>query len=558
MVKVSQYELEREANIARNKAFLEQLQLKQAVEELTEGLPPSAKQRAAAEAEVKAKQAKKPRDPRKKTETPVDAPRRQSRRLQGASADPTTKRKRVAEEEEEAAKAAEDALEQEYLNHVTKRARHEDFSLSGSAPAAFEGDTPLPVGRAIHSGEAETREIEDLQNRLRDMDLVARNQVGKARIYSSTYHRDASKDLIFFGDKAGQVAVWDVRAPTDEVDDDGDVTPKDGENELGKVYQMQIHWPAKDTSSVSCVKVDPANANVIYTTAYDCTVRRTSLTDQASTELYSLEDTLLSSLDPLPNGELWVSDNDGGITHLDQREEQKKAIRYQLSDKKIGCVSLNPVYTNYLSVSSNSRSLKIWDSRCLRGALDQVPEDMKAEKDTSSYPTTVVDSDVISNYLDSDDGKSALRAEWKHGKSVSSGYWAPDGRKLVTTSYDDTVRLWDFREDVLTGSAPFPSARPLTSVKHNVQTGRFVSILKAQWSMNPEVYPHFTIANMKPYTILVYSAKGDLLAELGPSQYNKRVQAVTCSHPRIVERAAGGGADGKVFLWGPKNFWDEA
>jgi hypothetical protein len=37
-------------------------------------------------------------------------------------------------------------------------------------------------------------------------------------------------------------------------------------------------------------------------------------------------------------------------------------------------------------------------------------------------------------------GPAMLRGECKHGKSVTSAYWDPRGRSIVSTSYDDTLR----------------------------------------------------------------------------------------------------------------------
>lgn len=72
-----------------------------------------------------------------------------------------------------------------------------------------------------------------------------------------------------------------------------------------------------------------------------------------------MDETLISSFDVDPEGyELWISDTDGGVTHLDVREDKSKARRYQLSDVKIGTVSLNPVNTNFLLTGSNNRLLK--------------------------------------------------------------------------------------------------------------------------------------------------------------------------------------------------------
>jgi hypothetical protein len=43
--------------------------------------------------------------------------------------------------------------------------------------------------------------------------------------------------------------------------------------------------------------------------------------------------------------------------------------------------------------------------------------------------------------LDKSKGAAAtLRAEWRHDKSVTSAYWDPRGRSIVSTSYDDTLR----------------------------------------------------------------------------------------------------------------------
>ena len=50
------------------------------------------------------------------------------------------------------------------------------------------------------------------------------------------------------------------------------------------------------------------------------------------------------------------------------------------------------------------------------------------------------DSKTMQKFLDSKKGQGCLRGEWTHGKSVSSAYWDPRGRSVVSTSYDDTLR----------------------------------------------------------------------------------------------------------------------
>lgn len=68
---------------------------------------------------------------------------------------------------------------------------------------------------------------------------------------------------------------------------------------------------------------------------------------------------MISSFDIVPSGhEMWISDTAGGVTHLDVREEKSKGKWYQLSDQKIGCVSVNPSRPNFLLTASNSKELR--------------------------------------------------------------------------------------------------------------------------------------------------------------------------------------------------------
>lgn len=173
------------------------MQLKQAVDELTDGLPSTSKLNSVA------KKSTKPKEPRKKRESVPndDAPRRQSRRLHPPVVNPETpetKRKRVAEEEENNAKDAEAQLEREMEEHQSKRARHDPLDFGGELPPAFDNDIPSPTRRVIHSG-TERREIEDLRDKVKDLSLIAHNKVSQHRIYCAAYHRDVSKDLLFFG-----------------------------------------------------------------------------------------------------------------------------------------------------------------------------------------------------------------------------------------------------------------------------------------------------------------------------------------------------------------------
>ncbi|KIK57771.1 hypothetical protein GYMLUDRAFT_746592 [Collybiopsis luxurians FD-317 M1] len=552
MPKLSAYEKEREANIARNRALLEQLELKQAVESL--GFP--AKQ---APPKTKAKPVQSTKKAKEKQE---EAPRRQSARLRNTAAfdpneSPSKKRKREAEEQERFAKEAEERIEAQEREFLAKRPRHNDLDLveltdegvevaqlSTELQAITQTAHPKRLGDAdafvYEEDEKDKAEVEQLRQKLQGMKVVARAKVTENRVYSAAYHPDPTKDLIFFGDKHGQLGIWDARAPPDEDGNENESDPDTKEN--GKYWRLQVHWPATSKSSISSVKLDPIDSHTVYTSAYDCSIRALSFTTGISREIFTNDDTLISSIDVVPNGrEMWISDAAGGVTHLDLREDKSKGKWYQLSEQKIGCVSVNPTRTNFLLTASNSREMRIWDTR----KLESMVLDLSLEESATEF-----DSEVVTKYRESKEGAGFLRSEWRHDKSVSSAYWDPRGRSIVSTSYDDSIRLWDVHTSAFKSSKAFPSSRPFARVSHNCQTGRWLTVLRAQWNPNPDVYPHFTIANMN-HSLDIISCKGERIARLSDPSKITAVQAVTCSHPSIVERAATGNASGRCVLWAP-------
>ncbi|KAH9952172.1 WD40 repeat-like protein [Amylocystis lapponica] len=547
------FEAEREATIARNREILAKL-------DISVDLPVKRK--------AQSKPSAKPVQPAKRVKREREAPAvpvRQSARLRRTAVDPSEspakKRKREQEAEEARKKEEEARLAEEERARVAKRPRHHALDIAEVADelepeelAALKVtlqaivDKPHPRrpgdpdAFVFEDDKKENAEVSELKKQFQRLKVVARAKVTQDRVYSAAYHPDPTKDLIFFGDKHGQLGIWDARAPRDDVEDEdeNDSSVQDGEG--GKYWRLQLHWPATSKSSISAIKFDPINAHNVFTSSYDCTIRSLSFTTGIAQEIYSTEDVLISSIDLNPNGhELWVSDANGGLTHLDIREDRSKAKWYQLSDQKIGSVSINPTNPRYLVTASNSRALKLWDVRKLK--------DIAA--DSSDTPSSrEFDQEVVEEFISSKKGKGSLRAEWRHGKSVSSAFWDPRGRSIVSTSYDDTIRLWDISSTLLSRDTPFPSSRPFSQIKHNCQTGKWVTILKAQWSLNPDYYPHFSIGNMD-HSLNIFSCKGDLVAKLADRQRISAVQAVTCSHPNILERVASGNASGRCVLWAP-------
>ncbi|KAH9005298.1 WD40 repeat-like protein [Lactarius hatsudake] len=550
------YELEREANIARNRALIEQLQLKSASASITE------KAKVPAKPKQQQKPKTKPVQPIKKEKRAVqEAPRRTSARLRGSTSavdpdeTPAQKRKREREDEDRRRMEEEERLAAEERAREAKRPRHheldletlaeqeESVSLSGLS-STFQSlllaRYPRRRGErdafVFDSSKKEDAEVAALRARVQNLKIVARAKVTQDRVYSAAYHPEPTKDLIFFGDKHGQLGLWDARAPAEEVSEEDDVDSD--QREAGKYWRLQVHWPATAQSSISCIKFDPIDAHSVYTSAYDSSVRSLSFTSGISREVFAMEKVLLTSMDlPPASHEMWLSDAEGWITHLDLREHRSKFRTYQVSDQKIGCVSVNPTNPTFILTASNNRSLKVWDVR-------------KLQKLPAHDGVFELDRGGVDEFKASKGGAATLRAEWKHDKSVTSTYWDPRGRSIVSTSYDDTLRIWDLRPSLMATDVPFPNFKPVTRIRHNCQTGKWLTMLKAQWSPNPDVYPHFTIGDLD-HSLDIFGCKGEFLAKLSDKDKVSATQAVTCSHPSVVERVASGNGSGRCVLWAP-------
>ncbi|KAL5635734.1 hypothetical protein ACGC1H_004519 [Rhizoctonia solani] len=559
MDELTEYERARAANIAANQSLLAQMGIKDAQREIsaTPSTPTVKKE--------------KPVQPRKrKAETPPDnKPRRQSRRLRssGLTIPPNeTRAQRQKREAEEAKLNKEAKQEAERLaaeERLAKMPRHQDLEFDTLAEDFDEEETiawdtfqsalvknkyKQRIGSwtpEVSDEKRMAREKDELVAELKKLTLVSRAKVCKERVYSAAYHPITTKDVIFFGDKAGTIGIWDARATPDDHEDDGGQQPS---AEDGRYWSLQPHWPKTSKSSISSIRINPRDAHSIFTSSYDGSLRVTDFVSGISKELAYTEDYLSTSVDLAPNGyELWMSDSGGSIQHLDTREgDRSRSRRWQLTEKeKIGCVSVNPVAPHLLLTASNNRTMRMWDARYLKkvGSTSGKSEDGDHQPPESTW-------EDIEGYLGTGNGPKCLWGEWAHRQSVSSAYWDISGRRIVSTSYDDTLRVWDVRPNALKQDGPLKSFRPAAEIKHNCQTGRWVTILRARWSDNPDAYPHFTIGNMAQ-SLDVVGYNGEVLVKLTNREKISAVQAVTASHPSIVARAVSGNASGRCVLWAP-------
>ncbi|WRT70364.1 uncharacterized protein IL334_007362 [Kwoniella shivajii] len=590
------YEIERQKTIAQNRLLLDSL-----------GLDPSGASKipfskTATTASPKPKL--KPSSASKKRKAPSShvvedsGPRRRSGRLAGLEADGEELKVKLIEEEkerevlriinrkerdkimdinkmvEEPTQGEIESLE-EYLKSLSLLKNPRQFpspsTSSSSSSTVVKSGTDSPKDMYADSDTIPT-EVARLKSAFKNMELKANAKVTNERVYTMVVHPERTKTVVLVGDKYGQLGIWDaLGAPEEKVkseDDTNGVQAPEEEGYEGRIWKVQAHA----RNAITCMKVDPVNGSGLFSSSYDCSLRHLSFSSLKSTELFAFSDEnmLVTHFDLVPNGqEAWIADKNGGISHCDFREDKRgrERRRWIVQEEgraaKLGGLSVNPLMPHLIVTAGNDNNLRLWDAR----SLSSVPANptsittpissakAKAEPGVDTpYPDSFItgetDYEGVSKFMTSKKGTGILRASWKHGKSCSSAYWDPWGKRILTTSYDDRLRVWSLQPPSLLLPQPLSTShfQPTRQIPHNCQTGRWLTILRAQWSLNMDYMPHFTVGNMKR-TLDVVTANGEKVVQLW-NEVVTAVPAVSASHPNLVDHVVGGNTSGRIQLWG--------
>lgn len=520
---VSEYEQARQEKIAKNQALLQQLQL----DAQQAGLGPKrAKAKPTASAGTKRK-----REVKKAIKE--EGPRRTSSRLRGIVAD--------SEVAHQKAEAEAEAFQQQ---QIAKRQRvSDDIDLKEAIVNGKNWDRAgnwLSLVGPANPGERtfDAQDIKDtsdvelkaLRERMSSLQLwegaePSRIKITPERIYALGFHPTADKALVFAGDKLGSLGLFDasqtspekIKQEADDADEDGDEV--DDEMEPA-ITTFKIH-----TRTISAFQCSPHDQNAIYSASYDSSIRKLDLGKASAIEVYAPAD----RSEDLPLSGVQIAHSDPNMLHfttLDGRFGMKD-IRtpahevvdlLQLSEKKIGGFSLHPAHPHLLATASLDRMLKLWDLRKISG------------KGENRLPHLI--------------GEHVSKLSVSHAAFNSAG-------QVATASYDDTVKIYDFSAsgDWKPGYEMVGDNEmlPTTIVPHNNQTGRWVTILRAQWQLQPQDgIQRFVIGNMNRF-VDVYTGDGKQLAQLGGDGITA-VPAVAQFHP-TEDWIAAGTASGKLCLW---------
>lgn len=379
---LSEYERQRQENIRKNQELLRQLQLTRDV--LTPVRPSPS--RTSSHSKEKSVVQKK----RKIEEEPT--PRRMSSRIRGIKADISEAGLRNEIENEMARRLEEEKKARERIQGDIK-VGGSFFNRDGKIVTMFtDEDVKNTTDKSLKS-------IREKMMGLKIQEICGQVQVRVTpeRVYTMAFHPMVDKQLIFAGDKVGNMGILD---PSSSIkDEDGD--------ELPNVTQAKWH-----SGAISGMVFNSTGQN-LFTCSNDGTIRNYDLEKSVASPVFEPEDKnmVLTSLDILSDNVLYFSTQGGQIGRRDLRT--KKTDIWQVTDKKIGNISSHPLNRSLIATASLDRTFAIWDLRKLKW------EGLK------SSPTQV--------------GWGANRL------SVSSANWNSKG-DIATSSYDDTVRIYKFPE----------------------------------------------------------------------------------------------------------------
>lgn len=334
-------------------------------------------------------------------------------------------------------------------------------------------------------------------------------------MYALGFHPTEDKPLIFAGDKLGNLGIFDasqtganVKAEVDDEDEEDEAEPA--------ITAYKVH--SRTISSFAF----PADGSSLYSGSYDSSIRKLDLQKGVAVEVFApeslSEDLPISSITiPAKDPNLvFFSTLNGSFGRHDMRTPKATEI-WQLTDKKIGGFSVHPLYPHLVATASLDRMLRIWDLRLFTGQGESRLPDLLGEHES--------------------------RLSVSHASFSAAGH-------VATSSYDDTVKIYSFPDAgswKLGNDLDHKAMAPSATIRHNNQTGRWVTILKPQWQEAPrDGIQKFVIGNMNRF-VDVYTSSGEQLAQLGGDGITA-VPAVAQFHPS-QDWVAGGTASGKLCLW---------
>lgn len=362
----------------------------------------------------------------------------------------------------------------------------------------------------------------ELQNRINNLSLEdVSTKICPDRIYSITCHPSPNKLVVCAGDKQGNLGIWNVDQFGSKTTNDDDVN--NGVH-LFKPHRSVISTLTWNTSGTS-----------LLSSSYDGSVRLFDIESQVFEEVFATynndstyKDKIGYNTDQGYNSWIqsmeldhrfecgkcfYLSTSEGGVMHIDLRAATNKGGKLTfntvLSDRKINTISLHRD-GNIMATAGLTGIVQLWDVR-------------KVEAGKKDKPKPVAWHDA--------------------GRSINSAYFSPSGRRLLTTTQSNKLEIY---EDAHLAKGLMT---PKTSVRHDNQTGRWLSTFMARWHPSTMVGEMFIVGSMqKPRCIEIFGQDGKVLREVRGDALSA-VASRCCFHPnadRLI--VVGGNSSGRVTI----------
>jgi WD repeat-containing protein 76 len=305
------------------------------------------------------------------------------------------------------------------------------------------------------------------------------------------FHPSQTEIILASGDKDGNVSLW-------RVDDDDEDTHG--------VFCFKPH-----SQYISHVQFGNGNGVLglnLLSCSYDGRVMMLDCERGEFLEIFSgLKNEIeFSSMDSNSDGNiLYGGDNDGMLNIIDLRTKKKLEHQCALGEKRLNTVSFNTVDCASIATSSAQKKgggeICVWDVRSITEKANPKP-----------------------------------LHQLMHKKSTQSAYWNPvDGKRLLTTCYDDYVRIW---------TPSVSSEKPTLAIKHDNQTGRWVLPFRAKWTGSDG----FAIGSMKRELEIFSASTGSRQLRLVSPDLMTAIPSRVAVH-QTLPIAAGSTCSGRVHVF---------
>lgn len=321
------------------------------------------------------------------------------------------------------------------------------------------------------------------------------------RVTCLEFHPSRS-NILLSGDKKGQLGVWD----------------------FGKVHEKTVYGNIHGCI-LNHMKFDPRNDGTVYGASSDGTISCTDLETGISLSLMNLNPDgwqgpstwrMLYGLDVNPEkGLVLVADNFGSLYLVDTRSNSKigEAVLIHKKGSKVTGLHCNPIHPDLLLSCGNDHFARLWDIRRL-------------EAGSSLY-------------------------QLSHNRVVNSAYFSPQsGSKILTTSQDNRIRVWDS----IFGNLDYPSRE----IVHSHDFNRHLTPFRAEWDpkdpseslvvVGRYISENYNGAALHPIDFIDIST-GQLIAEVMDPNI-MTISPVNKLHPQYDVLASG--SSRSLFIWRPE------